>query len=156
MDQQTTPETTQPMRQRATAGLRLRFSVKETARLAKLPRTTLRYWASKGWIDVSDGASAWQVVGLTILASAVKNGHARNTYISSVPVRKAMAQLAELDDEMLLSEDQQDMRLAEEVAAEIAKDSLTPELMPNVLEEVARVIRVIDAKAVALRKRNRR
>jgi hypothetical protein len=154
MDQQTTPETTQPVR-RATAGLRLRFSVKETARLAKLNRSTLQYWVSRGWIDLSGGASGWQVIAITILSAAVKDSHERNTYIGSVPIRRAMAELSQLDDEMLLSEDEQNMRVAEEVAAEIAKEAFTEELPPNVLTEVARVIRAIDRKAVALRARNR-
>jgi hypothetical protein len=140
--------------------------MKEVVRLTGLKHCTLKHWIIRGWVrpvSRSQGGrgrehlfSAWQVLGLAILADAVRSKRDQNTYVGSVGVRLQMETLAELDDSLLLRESEQDPHVAERVAAMIARAPVTEELSPQCLEAVATVLAALDGKVQGMRNRTAR
>src|SRR5262245_20043079 len=103
------------------------FTTKEVLRLAPgLSASTLKFWQKRRWIaprqrgrlGIGGDAlwSGWQSIAIVIMASVLRSKRDQRTYLGNVGVRTAWNQLSNLSDELLL-DDQQDMRLAEEVAA---------------------------------------
>lgn len=145
------------------------FTTKEVLRLAPgLSLSTLKFWEKRRrWIaprrrgrqGVGGDAmwSAWQTIALVIMASVQRCKRGARTYLGEVGVRTAWNQLSGLSDELLLSEAQgQDARLAEEVAAALARMAHdTPELPPDLLDGVGRVVLALDRKVGAMRHRLR-
>src|SRR5262249_43140567 len=140
------------------------FTTREVLRLAPaLSASTLRFWQKRRWIaprqrgrlGVGGDAlwSGWQTIAIVIMASVLRSKRDQRTYLGNVGVRTAWDRLSNLSDELLL-DDRQDMRLAEEVAAALARMAHdTPELPPDILEGVARVLEALDRKASAARNR---
>jgi len=148
--------------------LRILFTMKEVLQLTGLSKPTLKWWMQRGWVEPifrSWGGrgrhhkfSAWQTVGLAVLAGALTRLSGVHTQVGRVGVVRAMEVLAGLSDERLLSEDQQDARLAETVAADVARASLTTneELSDELCECVARVLVALNRKWPLLRKQKAR
>lgn len=148
----------------ASATAQVWFTTKEVLVLTGLSRNTLKFWRKRKWVvpGCKGGMgrearySAWQTIALLILASAVRSKHDQRTYVGSVGVRNAWEQLSCLPDALLL-DDQQDMRLSEEVSAALGRmASAGPELPPDVLDGVARVVEAIDRKVRTDHVRNNR
>jgi hypothetical protein len=162
------PREATPARQGATGTtpkLVVPFTMKEVVKLTGLGRPTLKWWIIRGWvrpISRSQGGrgrqhifSAWQTVAIALLSAAVRSKREQNTYLGSCGVRLQMSALADLDDSLLLAESEQDMPVAERVAAEIARFPSIEDLSPQCLEGVAQVLEALDRKVWVLRNRIR-
>jgi hypothetical protein len=140
------------------------FGSREVCELTGLLPPTLKQWTAKGWVRPiarSRGGrgrqnqfTAWQTIGLAILAAALRSSIEARTIMGRVGVVRAMQVLEGLDDSLLLPESNQSPHIAEEVAAEIAR-AASPDLPCECLEGVACVVAAIDRKVGALRERNR-
>jgi hypothetical protein len=146
--------------------LHLAFKMAEVCDLTGLKRETLKYWIIRRWmVPMYPGSagrncghrfSAWQLVGLAILAGALRDLREKNSIPGRSAVIKAMEGLAQQDDALLLSEDQQDMHTAERAAAEIAHCALPAgdtSLSPETYARLAQVVATIDARARKFRRR---
>lgn len=135
--------------------LQLLFETTEVCELIGLSIHTLKLWIRKRWVRPavrSTGGrgnehqwSAWQTIGLAILSAALRAAKSAHAQLGRVGVVSAMETLAGLDDSLLLSEDEQDPHVAEEIAAEVAR-AASPELPCECLEAVARVVAAVDRK----------
>jgi DNA-binding transcriptional MerR regulator len=132
------------------------FSMMEVDNVSGIGHMTIRYWIKRGWLKPARRIvrraykfSAWQLVGLCVLA-AIHNDVRKNekSYLDRATIR-ALANLAEQDDALLLSpnvQDGRDMGIAERAAAAASAaaglDGMTPEMTQN----LARALSAIDAK----------
>jgi hypothetical protein len=133
------------------------FPMMEAARVSGMGYMTLRHWIRRGWLKPVRGTighgykfSAWQVVGLSLIAAMHNNVRKNERSYLDRSIIRSLANLADQDDALLLStevQDRRDMSIAERAAAiasaAISGDGMTPEMMNN----LTRALAAIDAKA---------
>ena len=139
------------------------FSMREVCNLTGLSYNTLKFWLKRKLlrpaIKVPRGSqysfSAWQTCALAVLEAGIRDKRDVNSYVGRTGVLKVITAAAQYDDELLFAESEQDPQVAERVALEIARaqPSESDELSPAVMDNLAKVVRAIDARVRLQRER---